>query len=298
MASSQVGFIGLGAMGGAMARNLVRAGYAVIGFDLDAARVAAHVKAGGAAGASAADVARRCDVVLTSLPTSETFVRVAEAALLPHARPGQTIIDVGTTTVTETRRLAAALAARGAALIDAPVSGGPGGAAAGTLVVFVGGDDEPAIARSRGVLACIGDPKQVHRAGGSGMGQVLKGVNQLAMGLVDAAYLEAVAFGVVCGADPKLIADAVGGDAGFRVRLRQVAEKASAGEADRMGVKWGQLAYYLGEARARGHELPISDALFRFCENGERTVLEANRPSPSFWVELMKRRGESSSGSG
>ena len=285
MAATTVGFIGLGAMGGPMARNLVRRGYAVRGFDLDPARIAA---AGLASAASAVD-AGGCDIVMTSLPSPATFVRVAEDDLLPRARAGQIIVDLGTTTITETRRLAAAFAARGAALVDAPVSGGAGGAAAGTLVVFVGGDDETAVARVRPLLECLGDARQIHRAGGSGMGQVLKGVNQLAMGLVDAAYLEAVAFGVVCGADPELIAGAVGGDTGFRARLRQMAGKAAAGEADRIGVKWGQLADYVAEVRARGHDLPISDAVRRFCEGGELTVLEANRPSPSFWVELMKR---------
>jgi 3-hydroxyisobutyrate dehydrogenase-like beta-hydroxyacid dehydrogenase len=286
MGKGLAGFIGFGAMGGPMARHLATGGYVVIGFDLDPARV-------NAAGANPADSAAGVcisDLILTSLPSSEAFVHVAETELLRNLRPKSLVVDLGTTSVTETRRLAAAFAARGSALVDAPVSGGPAGAAARKLTVFVGGDDETAVDNALFALAHLTDPKLIHRAGGSGMGQVLKGVNQLAMGLVDAAYLEAVAFGVMCGADPKLIADAVGGDAGFRARLRQVADKVGTGGADQMGVKWGQLPYYAAEARARGYDLPISEALYRFCETGERTVLEANRPSPSFWVELMKRR--------
>ena len=189
-----LGFIGLGAMGGPMARNLLAAGYALTGFDIDADRLDATVEAGAACGDSAADVVQRSEVVLTSLRSSAVWVEVAEAALVPNAREGQAFIDLGTVAPPETRRLAAAFAERGASLLDVPVSGGPGGSTSGTLRMFAGGD-RAVYERCRPILEVLGDPERVVYMGPSGAGQVAKGVNQLAMGLADAAYLEAIALG-------------------------------------------------------------------------------------------------------
>ena len=128
-----IGFIGLGRMGGPMSRNLLKAGYRLVAFDLNPASLAMSVEAGAVAAQSVADVVQRSQVVMTSLPSSHVFVQVAEESLLPSAQPGQIFIDMGTTEGIETRRLAAAFAERGATLIDAPVSGGGGGSEAGTL---------------------------------------------------------------------------------------------------------------------------------------------------------------------
>ena len=122
-----LGFIGVGAMGGPMARHLLRAGYPLRAFDTDAERLAACGRAGAVGARSAAEVVDGSEVVLLSLPSSDAFVHTAEDTLLPHARRGQVLIDLGTTTPPETRRLAPLLAQRGATLIDAPVSGGDGG---------------------------------------------------------------------------------------------------------------------------------------------------------------------------
>lgn len=286
---STLGFIGLGQMGGPMAHNLVKAGYAVRVYDLAPEKVQACVAAGATAALDAASVVPACDLVLTSLPYSHTFVSVAEEVLLPHAREGQIFVDLGTVKVAETQRLAAHFADRGAVLLDVPVSGGHGGAVAGTLRMF-GGGDRTTFERLRPILAVLGDPAHIVYCGPSGMGQVVKGVNQLGMGLAAAAGLEAVAFGMLAGGDPEVMAEAiaqgVGGDSGWRKRIRETAAAVQAGRGEEIGIKFGQLAYFMEAAASMGFELPISRALHAFCQDGDLVAVEANRPSPSFWREL------------
>jgi 3-hydroxyisobutyrate dehydrogenase-like beta-hydroxyacid dehydrogenase len=162
-----IGFIGLGEMGGPMARNLVRAGYRVIGFDLDGARLGALAQAGVECGEDAADVVQRCEVIATSLPSSDSWVKLAENEILPHVRPGQLLIDFGTVTPPETRRLAASLHEQGCDLIDAPVSGGGSGAEQARLYMFVGASARwwSAVCRScRRWVAPTGSPIAGRRA--------------------------------------------------------------------------------------------------------------------------------------
>ena len=284
-----LGFIGLGAMGGQMARRLLGAEHRLVAFDIDAERLAACVGAGAWAAESAVDAVQRSQVVLTSLRSSAVFVEVAEESLVPNARPGQVFIDLGTTEAPETRRLAAALAARGATLLDAPVSGGPGGSQSGTLRIFVGGD-EAAYRRCRPILEVLGDPERIVYCGPSGCGQVVKGVNQLAMGLGDAAYLEAIAFGVRAGADPEAIRQGVGGDEGWRAHFAALAKRVLDGTAETCWVKFPELPYFLAEAREKGFEPPLTRALYEFCRAAERSYRDnMGRPTVSFWHELMTR---------
>jgi 2-hydroxy-3-oxopropionate reductase len=294
-----LGFIGLGEMGGRMCRNLLKDEHTVVAFDTSAERLAVCVEAGATPAGSPASVADAADIVFASLPSAEVFGLVFEQALLPRARPGQVVVDLGTNTAPRARRQAAALAARGATLLDAPVSGGTSGAQAGTLYVFVGGDGDVA-QRVWPLLEVIGQPDRVTYCGPSGAGHVAKGVNQLAMGLGAAAYLEAVAFGVLAGVDAEVLARAVGGpDAesgvggagGWRAQLAATARRVAAGEGEEVGVKFGQLHYFLEEAAEQGFQLPLSRALHDFCAAGERVMMEANRLSPSFWRELTLAAG-------
>jgi len=284
-----VGFIGLGRMGAGMALNLARAGFPMAVFDLEAAKLSDCVAAGAKAARSAADVVKRSEIVLTSLPSSAAFVEVADAALVPNAREQQVFVDMGTTEASQTRRLAAALAGKGAALLDAPVSGGSRGVAERRLHVFVGGD-RGVYERCRPVLEALGAQRE-HTAwcGPSGCGQAVKGVNQLAMGLVSAAYLEAVAFGVRAGADPGAIATSVGGDEGFRRRVAELARRAAEGSANDILIKFPELPYFLREARQRGFAMPMTEALFAFCDSGPRDWTDnMDRPRVAFWHQLMQ----------
>ena len=285
-----IGFIGLGAMGGPMATNLLAAGYSVTAYDPDAERLGEMAVQGADPTADAAEAVRAGEIIMTSLPNSATFVEVADRALLPEARRGQTFIGLGTVEPGEVRRLAPEFEARGARLLDVPVSGGPHGARDGTLRMFAGGEREVFDA-CRPVLEVLGDPERIVYCGPSGTGQVVKGVNQMAAGLSNAAFLEAAVFGVLGGADPDAIRRGIGGESGWRGAFNSIAERVVAGEAEYVGVKHGQLPYFLAEAEENGFELPLARALHAFCEGAPEIVREANRMSPSFWRELTERAG-------
>jgi len=284
-----VGFIGLGEMGGPMALNLTKPGYSVIGYDLDADRLAAAVAAGVAGGASVVDVVEKCDVIATSLPSSSSFVALAEDELLPNVHAGQVVIDFGTVSPPETRRLAAAFSAKGVDLLDVPVSGGGFGAQQARLVMFAGGDPAT-FERCRPILEAVGGSETLTHCGPAGAGQVVKGVNQLMMGLGSAAYIEAMAFGVNEGVDPTVIEQAIGNQGPWRADFNGTARLVVAGAGNAVGVKFRELPYFLAAAEAGGYDLPITATVRAYIEDGERVVIDDHREAPSYWHELCRQR--------
>lgn len=276
------GLIGLGHMGSNFARRLVAAGWPLRVRDVVAERAAALGAVGAHVAASTAELVAVCDVVLTSLRTSDLTVQVMQTELLPAARSGQVFVDLGTTRVTDTRRLAEAFAAKGAALVDAPVSGDP----RKPVYMFVGGAED-AVGRARPVLEVIADAAHLTHAGASGAGQILKGVNQLAMGLVSAAWLETLSFAVRQGVDAAVVQQAVGGSAGFRAVLAAEAQRVMDQEAEGQDCKQAELAYFLDAARAAGIALPLTAALHAFTSVGApRWRDNMDRPYESFWWRL------------
>ncbi|GAA3593160.1 NAD(P)-dependent oxidoreductase [Agrococcus terreus] len=171
--TDRVGFIGLGNMGGRMARCITGAGDALLGFD---PREAAIGEAGASPAASAAAVVAASDVVLLSLPDSKVVEAVVygDPAFLESVREGQVVVDLSTASPDSTRRIAADLAARGAHYLDAGISGGAAAAEVGTLTLMVGGDAD-ALARVRPVLDRFS--KEVFLCGGSGAGHTVKLLN-------------------------------------------------------------------------------------------------------------------------
>lgn len=282
-----IGVIGLGAMGGPMAHNLIAAGYPVHGFDLDAERLEAAVKIGVQSASDIAALAAEATIILTSLPSSQSFITVAESELLPHMRDGQTLIDFGTTALPKTRELAAAFAIKGVDFIDAPVSGGPGGVEQHQLYIFLGGD-AAVIEQHMPLFIAIGGPDRITHCGPVGAGQAVKGVNQLMMGLGNAAYLEAISFGVNAGVDVAVIQQALGHTGRWRVDLHGTAGQITQGNGEEVGVKFRELPYFLEAAAASGFPLPLTEHLYNVCDEGERVVIDDNRPAPSFWRELTK----------
>ncbi len=283
-----IGFIGLGNMGGRMAKNLHNAGYPLIGYDIDSAKCEALAAIGATVGADTTETIRNSDVIMTSLRSSDIFCSVAEEYLIPNAGDGQVFIDLGTTKVEETRDIGVALTEKGATLIDAPVSGGPQGSETGTLRIFVGGDAK-VVEKCRPILEVIGEPKYVVHCGPSGSGQIVKGVNQLAMGLGDAAFMEAMAFGVCAGVDPVAIREAVGMGDGWRGQFDRIARRIIDGEGGNLVVKYPELPYFLAAAEASGFEIPLTEALYEFCKNENYEMLDnMNRPARSFWRTLTK----------
>ena len=283
-----IGFIGLGNMGGRMAKNLHSAGYPLIGYDIDAAKCEALAATGATAGKNTTEVVKNSDVVMTSLRSSDVFCSVAEQHFIPNAREGHVFIDLGTTEIEKTRDIAMALDENGATLIDAPVSGGPHGSETGTLRIFVGGD-AAVVEKCRPILEVLGEPKYVVYCGPSGAGQIVKGVNQLAMGLGAAAYMEAMAFGVCAGVDPTAIREAVGMGDGWRGEFDRIAKRIIDGGGEVLVVKYPELPYFLAAAEAAGFEIPLTEALYEFCKNGNYEMFDnMNRPSRSFWRTLLK----------
>lgn len=284
----KIGFIGLGNMGGRMAKNLHSARYPLIGYDIDTAKCEALAATGATAGNDTAEVVRNSDVIMTSLRSSDIFGSVAEQHLIPNARDGHVFIDLGTTEVEKTRSIAMAFAKKGATLIDAPVSGGTHGSETGTLRIFVGGDTAT-VEKCRPILEVLGEPKDVVYCGPIGSGQIVKGVNQLAMGLGDAAFMEAMAFGVRAGVDPAAIREAVGMGEGWRGQFDRIAKRIIDGEGGTLVVKYPELPYFLAAAEAAGFEIPLTEALYEFCKKGNYEMFDnMNRPSRSFWQTLTK----------
>lgn len=211
--AQRIAFIGLGNMGGPMALNLLKGGFAVTVFDLSASAVARLTEAGATAADSASAAAQQAEVVITMLPAGKHVeaVYLNEGGVLDHAPAGALLIDCSTIAADAARKVAAAAQARGFTMIDAPVSGGVGGAAAGTLTFIVGGSTE-ALEQARPVLEKMG--KNIFHAGDSGAGQVAKICNNMLLGILMAGTSEALALGVANGLDPKVLSDIIAKSSG------------------------------------------------------------------------------------
>lgn len=173
-----IGFIGLGNMGAPMAANLVKAQHHIAGFDIVAAARDMLAENGGHIASGVPEAAAAGDIVITMLPAGPQVreVYLGPDGVLAHARPGALLIDCSTIDVETARAVAAQAAAKGFAMLDAPVSGGTIGAAAGTLTFMVGGTDET-FARARPVLAAMG--RTIVHAGPAGAGQTAKICNNM-----------------------------------------------------------------------------------------------------------------------
>jgi 3-hydroxyisobutyrate dehydrogenase-like beta-hydroxyacid dehydrogenase len=205
----RIAFIGVGRMGGPMASRLLAAGHAVSAFDFSAASVAALAAKGARAATSAVDAARGSDIVMASLP-SPAAVRSLATELA--AVPGIAVfVDLGTSGPAASQAMAAALAPAGIALVDAPVSGGVKGAAAGTLTLMVAGPTA-ATARAKPLLEVFG--KVIVVGEKPGLGQTLKLANNLMSAASLAIASEAMAMGVKAGLDPAVMIEVINASSG------------------------------------------------------------------------------------
>jgi len=194
----RVGFIGLGLMGGSMALNARAGGHELIVHDVRRDAAAPHLKAGATWAAGAREVAEAAEIVFTSLPGPREVEAVAEG-LIAGMRQGTPWFDLSTNSPTVVRRLHARFAAKGIAMLDAPVSGGPRGAKSGKLALWVGGE-RAVFDQFRAVLDAIGD--QVLYIGPIGAGSVAKLVHNCAGYAIQAALAEVFTLGVKAGVDP------------------------------------------------------------------------------------------------
>ena len=300
-----IGLIGLGIMGRPMARNLLKAGYALTVHDVDRRAVDELVAEGATAGSSSRQVAAETDVLITMLPDSPQVSDVYAGAdgAFEALRPGWLAIDMSSIAPATARELAARAAAGGAEMLDAPVSGGDKGAIAGTLSIMVGGS-EAAFDRALPILQAMG--KTIVHVGPAGAGQVTKVCNQVVVAVVIEAVSEALVLGAKAGVDPARIADVLQGglaqtkvlelrrenmlsgrfDPGFRIRLHLKDLKNALDLARQAGVALpatAEVEQLMQAARVAGREdydhsglLTVVEDLARFrVADFERSAAES-----------------------
>jgi 2-hydroxy-3-oxopropionate reductase len=206
--TTRVGFVGLGLMGQPMARRILDAGYQLTVFNRTAEKARALVEAGAKQAGSPAEVAAATDVVVTIVSDTPDVVQVVtgDAGLLAGAHQGMTWIDMSTISPEATRELGGQAAARGVEVLDAPVSGGPPGAAAGTLAIMVGGKEDVYEA-SLPILRTMGSA--ITYMGDLGAGQVTKACNQIVLAGYLMGISEGLVFGAKAGVDPARIREAL-----------------------------------------------------------------------------------------
>jgi 2-hydroxy-3-oxopropionate reductase len=283
-----IGFIGLGIMGKPMSQNLLRAGYPLVVHDVVRPPVEEVIRAGASDGGSCRGVAERSDIVITMLPDSAD---VAQAALGPAGvregiRQGAIYVDMSTISPITTKDVAAAMAAKGVPMLDAPVSGGQKGAVEATLSIMVGGSPE-VFEQVRPLFEVMG--KNIVHMGEVGAGQVTKACNQIVVGITIMAVSEALTLARKAGVDAAAVRAALlGGFAqsrilelhgqrildrnfapGFRIRLHHKDLKIALETGKATGTPLFATALVqevLGALRAQGDEELDHSAIARFVE--------------------------------
>ncbi|HEX2909056.1 MAG TPA: NAD(P)-dependent oxidoreductase [Phototrophicaceae bacterium] len=253
--SERIGYIGLGIMGSGMVRNLLKHGFEVTVWNRTRSRMEALLAAGAKAGDNPADVARQSDIIITCVSDTPDVqaVVLGENGIIQGAAAGALVIDMSTISPQATRDLAAQLAEKGIAALDAPVSGGSEGAANGTLSIMVGGQAQD-FERARPCFEAMG--KTITHVGASGAGQTVKLVNQILVVLNMLAVSEALIFAQAGGLDLQKTLEAVSGGAagswmlknrgpqcaardwrpGFTIDLQQKDLRLVLQAADQMGI--------------------------------------------------------------
>ncbi|WP_280402900.1 NAD(P)-dependent oxidoreductase [Nocardia carnea] len=212
MGTTDIGLIGLGKMGFAMAARLRDTGHRLVVFDARTEAIDRAVALGAAAAASPADVADRAETVLTSLPTPQVSLEVATGSEgIVHGARVRRVVELSTIGTHAARQLSELLAARGIALLDCPVSGGVTGARNGTLAIMASGPDD-AFAATTALLESLGRPFLV--AAEPGAGQTMKLINNLMAAATLAATAEVMVMGVKAGLDPAVMIDVLNAGSG------------------------------------------------------------------------------------
>lgn len=203
--TQHIAFIGLGNMGGPMALNLCKAGYRLTVFDVMPDAVKKLTEAGATPAADIAATVKDADIVITMLPGNDHVKKVyLESGVIHHAKAGALFIDSSTINADVARDVAAAASQKGFRMIDAPVSGGTAGAAAGTLTFIVGGANAD-LEAARPLLEKMG--KNIFHAGASGAGQMAKICNNMLLAVLMIGTSEALSLGARGGLDPKVLSE-------------------------------------------------------------------------------------------
>jgi putative dehydrogenase len=205
-----VGVIGLGIMGGAFAKNLARAGWRVVGYDISAARRREAARAGVKIASSATGVAEQASVILTSLPKPQALMDTVRA-VAALKRPRKVVVEMSTFTISDKKKARRLLAKAGHVMLDAPVSG-TGSQAANRDLVFYASGDAAAIRKLKPMFAAIG--RHLYNVGPFGNGSKMKFVANLLVAINNVATAEAMVLGMKAGLAPQVIFDLIKGGAG------------------------------------------------------------------------------------
>ena len=289
----QVGFIGLGHMGQHMARHVAEAGHSVAAFDLRAEAVAQLTQSPNARRASSvAEAASGAEVVFTSLPGPPEVESVVSGpdGLLESMQPSSVYVDLSSNSPTTVRKLCAAFAVRGIAMLDAPVAGGVIGAETGNLSVMIGGDSE-VFERVKPVLAAFG--ARLFYCGPSGNGAITKLCNNLCTQAQAAAAGEILSLGVKAGVDLDILASAIGQSTGTCRAIVDTFPKQlfrrkfeDPGFSSILSAKDTHLAIELA------HELGVPMAIGEIVERDKQETLRRGwgALSPDVFVRLQEER--------
>jgi 3-hydroxyisobutyrate dehydrogenase len=219
--ATSVGFIGVGNMGNPMAANVLKAGFPMTVFDLNPKAMENLVKAGAKAAGTAGDVVQNSEIVLTSLPASPDVEKayLEPGGLIERAKSGTILIDLSSVLPSTPRKIEPVAKAKGVGFLEAPVSGGVTGAAAGTLAIMVGGDAET-LKRAEHVLKPIGP--NIFNVGPVGAGNTVKAINNMMASVNSLAMMEGVAVGAKAGLDPMLVYEIVKASSGGSKALERI----------------------------------------------------------------------------
>jgi 3-hydroxyisobutyrate dehydrogenase-like beta-hydroxyacid dehydrogenase len=286
----KVGFIGLGTMGRGMATNLQKAGHALVVHDLTRQAASQHLENGASWAETPQALAEGCDVVFTSLPTPADVEAVAEG-LASGFRKGAAWFDLSTNAVDVVRRLHAKLGERGVDFLDAPVSGGPAGAASGKLAIWIGGD-QAVFDRHRALLDAMAD--QARYIGPIGAGTIAKLVHNMASTAIKAIVAEVLTMGVKAGVEPLPLWEAIRSGAAGRMRAFDNVARLLQGKLDppNFALRLMQKDINLAMQLAREMSVPM-----RLCNLVQQDVSEAmnrgwgGRDSQSFLLLQQERAG-------
>ena len=266
MSGGQVGFLGLGTMGAAMAANLARAGFAVTAWNRSPGRAPELDALGVDRAATPADVARASDILVicvSDTPDVEAIL-FGPDGVADGTVAGRLVIDCSTISPSVTRTFATRLAAVGADLVDAPVSGGSEGAQKATLTIFCGGTAE-AVERARPVLAAMG--KTITHVGPSGSGQAVKAVNQVILAGTYLGVAEGIVLAMKAGLDVDQVVAALGGGAAQSWVLANRSGRMIANDYPlgfKVALHHKDLGIALDLAREMGAVLPVADLAAEF----------------------------------
>ena len=264
-----IAVIGLGIMGGAIARNLLAAGFAVGGFDVDQARAAAAASSGVAVCASAASAACGAELALTSLPSVAALDATADA-LLAEPRPGLILAEISTFPIEAKERARDRLAAAGIIMLDCPLSGTGAQAVTRDLALY-GSGDEAAFARCRGAFDAFA--RVSHYLGAFGNGSRMKFVANLLVAVHNVAAAEAIVLGTKSGLDPERILEVIGSGAGtsriFELRGPMMAKGVYTPPTATMHVLQKDSAIIADFAHALGVDTPMLSAAAPLYDEAE-----------------------------